>query len=74
MLPIMAMHLCMLMATTLFYGISVAMFSHCRRRISRAALWLLLPLVSGFSAFTVLLFYFSDHLEALLAIPLIALV
>ncbi|WP_152989102.1 hypothetical protein [Pseudomonas citronellolis] len=72
-LPIMAMHLCMLMATTLFYGMSVAMFSHCRRRINRAALWLLLPLVSGFSAFTILLFYFSDRLEASLAIPLITL-
>ena len=72
-LPIMAMHLCMLIATTLFYGISVTMFSHCSRRINRAALWLLLPLVSGFSAFTILLFYFSDYMEASLAIPLIAL-
>lgn len=72
-LPIMVMHLCMLIATTVFYGISVAMFSHCRRRINRAALWLLLPLISGFSAFTILLFYFSDYIEASLAIPLIAL-
>lgn len=69
----LAIHLGLLFTTTLFYGFSVAMFSHCRRRINRAALWLLLPLVIGFSTFTILLYYFSSRLEAPLAVFLIAL-
>lgn len=71
--PIMVIHLCILTPTTWFYGISVSMFGHCRRRINRAALWLLFPIVIGFSTLIILLFFFSDRLGASLSVFLIAL-
>lgn len=71
--PIMVAYLCILMATTCLYGLSVTMFDRCRRRINRAALWLLFPLVIGFSTFIILLFFFSDYLDAPISVLMVAL-
>ncbi len=71
--PIMVSYLCVLTTTTWLYGFSVSMFSRCRSRINRAALWLLFPLVIGFSTCIVLVFCFFDRLGATLAVVIVAL-
>ena len=72
-IPIMLVYLCTLLVTTLFYGFSVSLFERCRRRINRAALWLLFPLVMGFGAFIILLFFYSDRIHAPMSIVLVAI-
>jgi hypothetical protein len=71
--PIMVSYLCVLTTTTWLYGFSVSMFSRCRSRINRAALWLLFPLVIGFSTCIVLVFCFFDRLGATLSVVIVSL-
>jgi hypothetical protein len=68
---IMVGYLFILSTSAWFYGISVSMFDKVPDKHYRIAKWLLFPLLSGFCAFTVLLFIFSDTFSAAASLGII---
>ncbi|WP_220814390.1 hypothetical protein [Pseudomonas paralcaligenes] len=72
-LLIMAFYLVILTATSWFYGLSVSMFDRSGPRLNQVALWLLVPLIVGFTAFIILLFFFSEYLNVSVSVFLVAL-
>lgn len=53
---LLGLQLVILMASAWLYGVSVSMFSRCRRLMRFAALWLLAPLMVGFAVFVGVVF------------------
>lgn len=70
---IMILQLCVLMTCSWLFASSISLVSRHRRKTKTIGLWLVVPVVVGLAAFVLLVFYFSDRVNAGEALVIVTL-
>ena len=71
---VMIIQLCILMACSCLFASSIALVSRHRSRTRLVGLWMAVPVIVGLAAFVLLVFYFSDRVNAGGAVSIVAFV